>query len=176
MRLKENIVEILKVIDVKNNLKLVDVHELSQINEITIIRTAGVHILERLLKTLYSHNPTIKINVIMKDNNIDALSQKYPDLEFIIYEYEGHFETEKLKYIIENNDSKNILIMYQNLWGTDYSNIEASLIGNQDKSVYFWNKADMLLTCDNVELKIANDKMMKELIEWYSVYRENWSL
>lgn len=164
---------LLKGIEAKNNLNVLQLDYLKDIKELTIVRSAGIHLLEHLLAVIRDLNSDIKLNLVTKSDNLKSLQVRYPNIDMIQYEHDGNFETEKLFELLKQYAYHHILILYQNLWGTDYANIEAAVEQFKDKKILFWNKDNQLLSSPNLQLKIANDRLMRALIEWYSVYRNN---
>lgn len=172
MTVQSALQEILQEIYVKPNIKQLEYNVLRELNEITIIRTAGIHILDKVIQTLYTQNSNISINIITKKDSISTLQEKYPQITFILYEHEGNFETQRLEGLILNTVTSNVLVLYQNIWGTDYTNIELALSNLNTSNVFFWNRLNMLLQCEDLNKKISNDLLAKQLVEWYSIYRQ----
>lgn len=178
---KKNIINFVNELNPKQRYqKIIDL-PFAEMKELTIVRSANMALFRDAVNTLLLENPNLKINVITHKKDVKAIKESYPEINMIPYDKEGLLDSEKLAELLKCLNSNNLVVLYNNSWGSGYSNIDKGLLSLGEKhEIYFFNIHRDFYKIDNLSLKLINEKLLFNIVNWYEEYvklgegYENW--
>lgn len=170
--INKNIIEILKKIEEADKSIISPIENVKEafnsLKKVTIIRSANLNLTMKFIDFLINQN--YEVDLITFNRDFELFQEKYPNIGLISYDFEITYSEKNLKKFLESIDYEIIAFLYNNTTGEGYLEIEKAL--EQELNVLIYNADSQLIKINNMKLKVQNQRLKDELINWYLMFNE----
>ena len=150
--------------------KPINLHKTIHSNIFLIASSSPSHLIN-FLKQISSTKKIYNILILGRTNHIQIAKKEFPHHKYLIYNYDGLFESNNIAKVLRINKTSEYDSLYflcNNKNASGYGNIlKFSLIFKKECFVYNIENKFFYLSADNIIEKLNHESLYNSLIKWY---------
>lgn len=148
--------------------------ELSLKENIFIIHSAALNVLESFIVNLKKINNNTNLYIMSHSFNKETITKMVGNsFRFIDYKNGGNYDLDNCKHDVSFLQNENIdayILLYNNRFGNSYENVEEIVHFLSDDNIYAFNSQNEFLSIKGFKLREKSIDGLNSLIDWFWEY------